>query len=739
MRVRPDHRRAEHPASTRSTPPTRMAGDPVAENALGYLMRNAQWLVQAVGVDGFRIDAAKHVDGFVLDYLDRAVYRANPRTLLDGSTKHVFSFSEVFDGNPALLLSHVKKNINPNDPGRIGGNRDTLDFKLYFALKDNLEQHRHRQRLAEHQERQLDFADDGLHNGSPGVMFVNSHDVFKPFAPQQRRPRLRADACRATRSSTSTARSSATTATSPRTAAATRCGGATASADGHRAHQAARDPQHPRPRQLRRTLGRHQRPLRLRARAVRDRSAQQPRRRRLRQPHVHERRLRATGTYLIELTGNAANARARSLRTDIPEVIQVFSEGDANKVNVRFRAQRQPGGELPRQGLTSSTACPRRSRRPAGGLPTSPQTLAGDDTPTNNFENGHSGRPTSRSSPPTHFTLRLSDQARSDLLGSIRDVRADGDNALLKIDGGLDVNGNGQVDFVTPGTSPTASSSSAPRAARSIGPGGLDGPRGDGEFLQNINAAEPRRGLPLHHRPRLPPPHRRRAGGVHRLQAGRSTSTASSPVRRVELRCNWDRSHPEDRDLFVRSTDQTANAVHVFMDLPAALTERRSWRWSNGGNKADADRPRPVQVRVLRPRQRQPRRDDRDATRSPATSTSSACRASSPSRQHRPGRRRRPTASTKATTSTRSFSLVTSGDTAFNAAADFNGNGLMNGRRLAPVRRRAAAAFTTWARPSREARSSCSCRREHRLLQLADRRRARAGDVCRCSRWPGAA
>ena len=103
---------------------------------MGYLMRNAQWLVQVIGVDGLRIDAAKHVQGFVLDLLDRAVYRQNPRKLLDGSQSDVFTYSEVFDANPAILLPHVKKTINHADPGRIGGNRDTLDFKLYFALKE---------------------------------------------------------------------------------------------------------------------------------------------------------------------------------------------------------------------------------------------------------------------------------------------------------------------------------------------------------------------------------------------------------------------------------------------------------------------------------------------------------------------------------------------------------------------------------------------------------------------------
>ena len=57
-----------------------MAGDAVEENATGYLMRNAQWLVQEIGVDRFRIDAAKHVPTSTLNYFDRAVFRANPRT-----------------------------------------------------------------------------------------------------------------------------------------------------------------------------------------------------------------------------------------------------------------------------------------------------------------------------------------------------------------------------------------------------------------------------------------------------------------------------------------------------------------------------------------------------------------------------------------------------------------------------------------------------------------------------------
>lgn len=105
---------------------------------MAYLMRNAQWLVQTIGADGFRIDAAKNVDGFVLALFDRAVYRSSFRQQLDGSQKQIFSYCEAFDGNIPFLQTFVKKTINPNDPGRIGANRDTLDFPFFFAIQANL-------------------------------------------------------------------------------------------------------------------------------------------------------------------------------------------------------------------------------------------------------------------------------------------------------------------------------------------------------------------------------------------------------------------------------------------------------------------------------------------------------------------------------------------------------------------------------------------------------------------------
>ena len=105
------------------------AGDPVVENATGYLMRVAQWLVQVIGVDGLRIDAAKHVQGFLLDFLDRAVYRQNPRRLLDGSQSDVFAYARC-SMRTRPCCCRTSGNHQPCRPGRIGGNRDTLDFKL---------------------------------------------------------------------------------------------------------------------------------------------------------------------------------------------------------------------------------------------------------------------------------------------------------------------------------------------------------------------------------------------------------------------------------------------------------------------------------------------------------------------------------------------------------------------------------------------------------------------------------
>jgi alpha-amylase len=158
-----------------------LAGDPVQENATGLLMRNAQWMVEVIGVDGFRIDAAKHFPEFVMDYLDQATFRANPRLNLDGSIKPTFMFSELLTGDKGFIQGYVRKDlpstlsISPANT-TVGGNRDALDFPLFFAMRDNLTGNGFQNNWHDIRNASQDTQDDGLRNGSQGVSFVDSHD-----------------------------------------------------------------------------------------------------------------------------------------------------------------------------------------------------------------------------------------------------------------------------------------------------------------------------------------------------------------------------------------------------------------------------------------------------------------------------------------------------------------------------------------------------------------------------------
>ena len=138
-------------------------------------------MVQAIGVDGFRIDAAKHVPEWVLDYIDQAVFRASPRMNFDGTIQPVFMFSEVLDGNKGLVQSYIRKDL-PNPLGispsntTVAGNRDALDFPLFYAMRDNLSGNGFQNNWHHIRNASQDTQDDGIRNGSQGVAFVDSHD-----------------------------------------------------------------------------------------------------------------------------------------------------------------------------------------------------------------------------------------------------------------------------------------------------------------------------------------------------------------------------------------------------------------------------------------------------------------------------------------------------------------------------------------------------------------------------------
>jgi hypothetical protein len=549
-----------------------MAGDPTVENATGYLMRNAQWLIQVIGVDGLRIDAAKHVQGFVLDFLDRAVYRQNPRKLLDGPQSDVFTYSEVFDANPAVLLRHVKKTINHADPGRIGGNRDALDFKLYFALKETLEHTGVPGAWQRIKDAALDVSDDGLHNGSAGVTFTHNHDVFKPFALEDVAHAYtvlmpgnavvyfngrefgdnrdfpkpgRSDALSVGRGSVLTRLLSARN-THGRGNYAERWDGT----DGLFAFE---------------RQGSALVLLSNRGDAGFDSRTL---------THVGFRR----GTLLIELTGNAADRTVnpdRGGHTDIPEVVRIFEEGGITKVNVRFQ---RPGtistaGEFNFHGrgfLIYGLATPESDK--GLELTNVAEVLPGQAGAANDRENGMRRQTDISVIRNDSFEVRLRTKPVR-LLGSdvLRDVEADGDQALLRMDGGRDLNGNGVVDFRTPGSTEYGFEAFTTKSRPLIGSHNVNAPRGDGEFRQAINAERLEEGVHFltarayRHRP---------DGGPAVFSEFKHVIYIDRfpPVSEVDSLHPLG-SGPGGREVWIRSVDFTADRVHVFPNLPDTTTE----------------------------------------------------------------------------------------------------------------------------------------------------------------------
>jgi hypothetical protein len=163
-----------------------MAGTPVAENATGYLMRYTQWMVQQMGVDGFRIDAALNMPTWALDYYDAAVYDESNRKLLNGAQEQVYGYSEIYYGTTGTDAAYI--NLSDNNYGAsstIEPNRDAMDFPLYQAMYNNLNAFNGQWGKGSSSwynvvTSSLDYADNGLLDGSQGVKFVNDQDGGVP-------------------------------------------------------------------------------------------------------------------------------------------------------------------------------------------------------------------------------------------------------------------------------------------------------------------------------------------------------------------------------------------------------------------------------------------------------------------------------------------------------------------------------------------------------------------------------
>ena len=557
-----------------------LAGDAVPENATGLLMRNARWLVNDIGVDGFRLDAARHFEPWVFGYFDQAVYGASRRRMLDGSPYQVFSFSEAaLTDRDTLLNQFVRKDLGRLPAGQITGNRDALDFAQFWPVKQNLTSNGAVNDFRTMAYAGIDFHDDGLINGSSGVVFVQSHDDFGPdmmnvaYAFSLMRP-----------------------------------GNAVVYYNAYEHYDPFRD--FPKPGRgdalgnfgdaittlvdLRNRYGRgdyRERWLEKENFAF-ERSGAALVMLSNRNDAGYDTRTMAVdfsvGSRLIELTGNAAAANAAAGSTMIPEVLTVTGTASSRSVTGRFL--RNDGRD---QGyLVYGLPTPRSAAGIEFSGPGVGPVIAGDDPP--EFAGGETASQTGQILVANararladmqvitgdSMTVRLATQAVT-LPGGFRDRHADGDVAMLRINEGLDLNGNGRVDVVNP-----ADVSYGFEAFTTTARPGYFQATGAGLFEQQIDAT----GLPegMNFLTVRAYRHRNPATGGDGGPAVYSDFKQVLYVDRLPPESAVQEFRPfaggtGNNDIWIRSADGTAETVNVFQNVAATVPDSTILAWANAG------------------------------------------------------------------------------------------------------------------------------------------------------------
>ncbi|RIK82205.1 MAG: hypothetical protein DCC67_07475 [Planctomycetota bacterium] len=562
-----------------------LAGDPYAENALGLIMRNARWMIQEVGVDGFRIDAGRHFPRWVLNYLDQAMFRAKKEPLLDGSPQHVFTFTETGYDSNSFIQSFIRKDVNNANLGQVGGNRDALDFNLFGALKHNLSANGFQNNWHAIRGASIDLNDDGRRNGSQGVAFAQSHDELGPYLQNVAYAYtllMPGNAIVYTN-----AREFGNGRDFPR-------GGKDDALGGFYGETITKLVE------LRNSHGRGD----FRERWIDD--AFNPNG--FSNIYIYERSKSAIvglssrndsfvetrsgvqtdfapGTVLVELTGNAADPTVDPAGA-IPDAIRVNGSG---KVNVSIPSNASHGRGYVVYGL----AAPQGTLSIGG----TSGTLAGA-TPTAGT-NGTARLATIDVVAGDSFTVNLSTTpvtlpAPAGESSPVRDMHADGDAALLKIDGGVNLNNQPGVDHVTPGsvvygfeefTGVRSPGYVADASGANIG-------TGFGQYSQTIDATQLAEGR--HYITVRAFRHRNAATGGDGGPAVFNDFTRTIYVDRLEPQAAVVSFAPfasspgveQNRDLIVRSADGTANSMHFFLDLPAGLSDAQVLQMVGAGNAA---------------------------------------------------------------------------------------------------------------------------------------------------------
>ena len=167
------------------------------------------------------------------------------------------------------------------------------------------------------------------------------------------------------------------------------------------------------------------------------------------------------------------------------------------------------------------------------------------------------------------------------LLGTYRDRPADGDNALIKLDGGVDLNGNGVVDNTTPNTPQYGFEN----FTGTHSPGWFN-VNGSGTYAQTLDATQLADGY--HYITVRAFRHREDGGpGIFTDFKQVIYLDRNKPISIVTSLSPIVAGINQNQRLTVDSVDQLADNVHVFFDKPASLTDTQVLALVGSGSQSN--------------------------------------------------------------------------------------------------------------------------------------------------------
>lgn len=460
------------------------------------------------------------------------------------------------------MQQYVNKDINPSDPTTVGGNRDVLDFPLFFALQNNLTSNGLQNNWFNVVNASQDSQDDGLaNNGSEGVSFVSSADNGPPALDNV------AYAYTLTHPGNTIVYFNGHEFGNNRSFPADGRGDALGGQYGDTITNLVniRDT-HPDGNYDQRYIDNNV--------LVYERDDSMLVGLNNRNDSGYDTRTVHTdfapGTYLVDLTGFSASSSTNE-DGNIKPLLQVNSDG-----NVTFEVPRNmDDGNFTGDGYVIYAPA-----SPQGSLTiTNVDHVIPGDTPTPDT-NG-----TARLSPidvVTGDTFQLQLNTNNvNLLGdpTLHDQDANSDNALFKIDGGVDVTGNGFVD-----TNPGDVTYGFQQFTTVHNPGFLSSD-GNGQYAQTIDTSELSNG---YHYVDVRAFRHRNDGEPSIFTDFKVTIYVdhSPTVSKIVSFNDVTPGNDADKVLTVQSTDLRANNVHVFFDLPAALSDSQVLSMVGSGSQS---------------------------------------------------------------------------------------------------------------------------------------------------------